>query len=192
MKKTILILLLIAWCGVFSSRAEVMPSLEAGTTWRQVGYGTLGMGLGAVVGFPISMVASAYLDPWLSDEPESFLGVVSLSLVLSVPFLISTELCARGIQVAYLLQENGSEYQGSMWKTRLAVGVGIPVMMLARVFSASVLDSYSDDSGLVVPALVTSLVASLAIPSAFGLLAYNKSRKSEPVEVSVNLLTAPF
>ena len=132
MKKTILILLLIAWCGVFSSRAEVMPSLEAGTTWRQVGYGTLGMGLGAVVGFPISMAASSYLDPWLSDEPESFLGVVSLSLVLSVTFLTSTELCARGIQVAYLLQENGSEYQGSMWKTRYGVGRRIECCLLRR------------------------------------------------------------
>ena len=61
---------------------------------------------------------------------------------------------------------------------------GKPVMVLVGGLSVA----YFDDS----PAAYPALVVSLAIPSVFGLLAHNKSRKSEPIEVSANLLTVPF
>ena len=48
MKKLIFILLLIICCSIHTSNTEATPPLEAGATWRQVTYGTLGMTLSAV------------------------------------------------------------------------------------------------------------------------------------------------
>ena len=81
------------WCGVFSSRAKVMPSLEARTTWWQIGYGHW-----------------EWAGRWLQAFPSQSQWPSHQSSLIGLPFalLITTEFCARGIQVAYR-QENGSQ-----------------------------------------------------------------------------------
>ena len=41
------------------------------------------------------------------------------------PFAI-LEFCARGVKLGYR-QENGSQYRGNMWKTCIAVALGLPI-----------------------------------------------------------------
>ena len=94
------------------------------------------------------------------------------------PFAI-LELCARRIELGYR-QENGSQYRGNMWKTCIAVALGVPI-------------TFVGEAGTEV--LVVSTVSALdflTVSSVLGTRAYNKSLKKKPIETEINILKVAF
>ena len=101
MKKLTLILLLTVWWCLFSSRVVATPSLEAGTTWRQVTYGTLGMTLSAVP-YVYMLEKSQPIQRRFKSENPTFLGrcvLKGLAITTVVGPVAIMELCARGIEL---------------------------------------------------------------------------------------------
>ena len=174
MKRLIFILLLVIYCGTYTSKAEAAPSLEAGTSWRQVTYGTLGLTL-SVIPYVYMIEKRLPIQRRFKSENPNFLDqcVLKGMAIASIvgPFAV-LELCARGIEFGYK-QQYGSEYRGNMWKTRAAVALGVPITFVGGGMSFMV-------GGAGTEVLVVSTVSALAfltVPSILGARSYNKSLK---------------
>ena len=195
MKKLILILLLTVWSCLISSRVE---ATEAGTTWRQVTYGTLGMTL-SVVPYVYMLEKRLPIRRRFKSENPTFLGrcvLKGLAITTVVgPFAV-LELCARGIELGYR-QQYGNQYRGNMWFTRAAVALGVPITLVGGGMSLIGVGMMPGvDPGLPVLACASACLsiplAFLALPSFLGARSYNKSLKQKPIEAEINILRVAF
>ena len=198
MKKFIFILLLVIYYGTYTSRTEAAPSLEVGTSWRQITYGTLGMTLGALP-YAYMMEKRVPIQRRFQSENPTFLDrfvLKGLAITTVVgPFAV-LELCARGIELGYS-QQNGSQYRGNMWKTRAAVALGVPITFIGGGISLiSVGMMPGVDLGpelLIISGACLSIpLAFLTVPSILGARSYNKSLKQKPIETEINILRVTF
>ena len=198
MKRLIFILLLVIYCGTYTSKAEAAPSLETATSWRQVTYGTLGMTLSAVP-YVYMLEKSQPIQRRFKSENPTFLGrcvLKGLAITTVVgPFAV-LELCARGIELGYR-QQYGNQYRGNMWFTRAAVALGVPIAIVGGGISLIGVGMMPGvDPGLEV--LILSIpclsipLAFWALPSILGARAYNKSLKKKPIEAKINILRVAF
>jgi len=192
MKKLILILLLTVWSCLISSRVE---ATEAGTTWRQVTYGTLGMTL-SVVPYVYMLEKRLPIRRRFKSENPTFLGrcvLKGLAITTVVGPFVVLELCARGIELGYR-QQNGKQYRGNMWKTRAAVALGIPITFVGGFMSMmapNLAPIGPSDPGVLIISSASAL-AFLAVPSFLGARSYNKSLKQKPIEAEINILRVAF
>ena len=192
MKKLILILLLTVWSCLISSRVE---ATEAGTTWRQVTYGTLGMTL-SVVPYVYMLEKRLPIRRRFKSENPTFLGrcvLKGLAITTVVGPFVVLELCARGIELGYR-QQNGKQYRGNMWKTRAAVALGIPITFVGGFMSMmapNLAPIGPSDPGVLIISSASAL-AFLAVPSFLGARSYNKSLKQKPIEAESNILRVAF
>ena len=192
MKKLILILLLTVWSCLISSRVE---ATEAGTTWRQVTYGTLGMTL-SVVPYVYMLEKRLPIRRRFKSENPTFLGrcvLKGLAITTVVGPFVVLELCARGIELGYR-QQNGKQYRGNMWKTRAAVALGIPITVVGGFMSLmapNLAPIGPSDPGVLIISSASAL-AFLAVPSFLGARSYNKSLKQKPIEAEINILRVAF
>ena len=195
MKRLIFILLLVIYCGTYTSKAEAAPSLEAGTSWRQVAYGTLGMTL-SLIPYVYMLEKRLPIRRRFKSENPTFWGSciltgVSITTVVG-PFAIM-ELCTRGIELGYMHQ-NDKRYRGNLSSTRLAIGLGIPITVLGGAISLAVWSMTQELNNSKVENLhmLSIPLAFLTIPSILGARSYNKSLKKRPIEAEINILRVAF